>query len=176
MVFQIKSLGIGGKPWSRVLAFTFSFVSIVFITQKIYPGGSVDEYGFFSARSVQSTFSRVRPLKFSTYRYEAPQDLVIPQWQGREVQAESLIGKVTILFHGKDPTYIRAIQTHQAHNRLHGYPLLALRHAILEDIWSKPAYILAVLLEELRKPDGQRLRWLLCALWTKLTMTATDIF
>ena len=175
MGFCIRSLGIGGKPWSRILVFTFSFVAILFITQNVYPGESVHGYGYSSARSLQSTFSRVRPLTFSSYRYEAPQDLVIPQWQGREVQAESLIGKVTILFHGKDPTYIRAIQAHQAHNRLHGYPLLALRHAIVDGIWSKPAYILAVLLEELRKPDGQRLRWLLCALWTKLTIFKADI-
>lgn len=175
MAYYIRGLSIGRKPWSRIVAFTFSFVAILLLAQNIYPGGSVDHYGFSSAQSLRSTFSRFRPLKFSTYRYEAPQDLVIPQWQGREVQAESLIGKVTILFHGKDPTYIRAIQTHQVHNRLHGYPLLALRHAILDGIWSKPAYILAVLLEELRKPDGQRLRWLLCALWTKLTITEADI-
>lgn len=38
-----------------------------------------------------------------------------------------------------------------------------LRHAILENIWSKPAYILAILLEELRKEPGQRLKWLF---WT----------
>ena len=87
--------------------------------------------------------------------------MVIPRHYGREFASESLIGKVTILFNSKDPTYIRALQTHEAHNQRFGYPMFVLRHAILENIWSKPAYILAALLEEMRKPKGNRLEWLL---------------
>lgn len=146
-------LGIGAK---RVLAIVTIAVSILYLFPRFHSSSPV-------AEPFRSVFSRTAPLRFSTYRYEAPQDLVVPQWQGRQIDTESLIGKVTILFHGRDPTYIRAIQTHQAHNRRYGYPLLALRHAILDGIWSKPAYLLAVLLEEMRKPEGQRLKWLLCA-------------
>ncbi|KAL9129277.1 MAG: hypothetical protein Q9217_002224 [Psora testacea] len=86
--------------------------------------------------------------------------MIVPRQYGREVATESLIRKVTILFNGKDPTYIRALQTHEAHNQRFGYPMFVLRHPILENIWSKPAYILAALLEEMRKPEGNRLEWL----------------
>ena len=151
------------QPWVRALSVIILVVIFIRFLTDINPVNPIPEYEFSSPQSFSSRFSRIKPLKYSTYRYEAPQDLVLPQWQGRGIETESLIGKVTILFHGKDPTYIRAIQTHQAHNRRHGYPLLALRHAILDGIWSKPAYILAVLLEELRKPDRHRLRWLLYA-------------
>ena len=159
MTFHRGKLSIGTK---RVLAIVTVAISILYIFPRIHPGTPVAELEFSPTSSFRSVFSRTAPLKFSSFRYEAPQDLVVPQWQGKQIETESLIGKVTILFHGRDPTYIRAIQTHQAHNRLHGYPLLALRHAILDGIWSKPAYLLAVLLEEMRKPDGQRLKWLLC--------------
>ncbi|KAF2837905.1 glycosyltransferase family 34 protein, partial [Patellaria atrata CBS 101060] len=71
------------------------------------------------------------------------------------------IGKCTILFGDPNPTYERALRTHEAHNRLHGYPLLVLRKGILDDVWTKPAYILSLLLQELEKPDDQRLEWLL---------------
>ena len=106
-----------------------------------------------------------RQPSFNTYyhQYESPQDMVIPRQYGREVATESLIGKVTILFNSKDPTYIRALQTHEVHNQRFGYPMFVLRHPILENIWSKPAYILAALLEEMRKPEGNRLEWLLYA-------------
>lgn len=77
------------------------------------------------------------------------------------IGAESTIGKVTVLYHGRDPTFIRAIQTHEAHNQRFGYPLLVLRHALLDGVWTKPATILSALLEELRKPEGDRLKWLM---------------
>lgn len=77
------------------------------------------------------------------------------------IGAESTIGKVTVLFHGRDPTFVRAIQTHASHNWRFGYPLLVLRHGLLDGVWTKPATILSALLEELRKPEGDRLTWLM---------------
>lgn len=77
------------------------------------------------------------------------------------IGAESTIGKVTVLFHGRDPTFVRAIQTHASHNWRFGYPLLVLRHGLLDGVWTKPATILSALLEELRKPEGDRLKWLM---------------
>jgi hypothetical protein len=135
---------VGSKPVLRVLSTTFAVLLLFFSSRWLFFHG------------------RAGNLRFSTFRYEAPQDLFVYPGYGRSVEAESLIAKVTILFHGKDPTYIRAIQTHQAHNRRFGYPLLILRHGILDGIWSKPAYLLAILLEELRKPNGHRLQWLWC--------------
>ena len=76
------------------------------------------------------------------------------------------IGKVTVLFHSKDETTTRAIKSHEPHNRRFGYPQLILRHDLLgggtlDGDWNKPTYLLAALLEELRKPVSERLQWLL---------------
>lgn len=80
---------------------------------------------------------------------------------GRDLLGERMrVGKVTIIFGGA-ATYERAVRTHEAHDRIHGYPLYVLRHGILDDVWSKPAYILNLLLRELSKPEDERLQWLL---------------
>ncbi|KAI9777141.1 MAG: hypothetical protein M1816_004910 [Peltula sp. TS41687] len=77
------------------------------------------------------------------------------------VNRRATVGKVTIITGGPNPTYERALKTHRRHDRLHGYPLYVLRQGILESVWSKPAYILSLLLKELSRPESERLKWLL---------------
>ncbi|THW93325.1 hypothetical protein D6D18_06162 [Aureobasidium pullulans] len=70
------------------------------------------------------------------------------------------VGKCTIVLYGSS-IYERTVKTHTLHNKLHGYPLHVLRQSIMDDVWSKPAYILSLLLRELAKPQEERLEWLL---------------
>ncbi|KAI5195203.1 hypothetical protein E4T39_08343 [Aureobasidium subglaciale] len=70
------------------------------------------------------------------------------------------VGKCTIVLYGSS-IYERTVKTHVLHDRLHGYPLYVLRQSIMDDVWSKPAYILSLLLRELAKPQEERLEWLL---------------
>ncbi|KAI5239871.1 hypothetical protein E4T42_08542 [Aureobasidium subglaciale] len=70
------------------------------------------------------------------------------------------VGKCTIVLYGSS-IYERTVKTHTLHDRLHGYPLYVLRQSIMDDVWSKPAYILSLLLRELAKPQEERLEWLL---------------
>lgn len=74
--------------------------------------------------------------------------------------ARTRVGKCTILFNG-NTYYERAIRTHEQHDRMHGYRLHVLRQHLLDDVWSKPAYILSLLLRELAKAESERLEWLL---------------
>ncbi|MCJ1380385.1 hypothetical protein MMC17_003488 [Xylographa soralifera] len=106
--------------------------------------------------------TRPNPLPSS---YSPPHDLVLPSPPLNGIPPESRIGKISILFNDKDPTLVRALQMHEAHNRHFGYSLLLLRHDLLDGgtldgIWNKPAYVLAALLEEMRKPAAERLQWL----------------
>ena len=73
--------------------------------------------------------------------------------------ARTRVGKCTILFNGNE-YWERAIRTHEEHDRLHGYRLHVLRQQLLDDVWSKPAYVLSLLLRELSKPESERLEWL----------------
>lgn len=158
MVLNSSTVGCGNKPIVRIFG-------VVCTALLIFSTFQLSSYGDETSRRLRSSFSEGSSTGFVN-DYDHPKDLILPQRQGSRIAAESLIGKVTILFHGRDPTLVRAIQTHEEHNRRYGYPLLLLRHTILDGIWSKPAYLLAVLLEELRKPEEHRLRWLLCALTT----------
>lgn len=74
--------------------------------------------------------------------------------------ARTRIGKCTILFNG-DSYWERAIRTHEIHDKIHGYRLHVLRQSLMDDVWSKPAYVLSLLLREMSKPEGERLEWLI---------------
>ena len=69
------------------------------------------------------------------------------------------IAKCTILFN-PNGIWERALRTHEAHNKQHGYRMHTLRESLVDDVWSKPAYILSILLRELAKPPSERLDWL----------------
>ncbi|KAK0947554.1 hypothetical protein LTR29_001162 [Friedmanniomyces endolithicus] len=73
--------------------------------------------------------------------------------------ARTRVGKCTIVFNGNS-YWERALRTHEEHDRLHGYRLHVLRQGLLDDVWSKPAYILSLLLRELARPESERLEWL----------------
>ena len=69
------------------------------------------------------------------------------------------IAKCTISFN-YNPVYERALRTHDSHNQMHNYPLYINRQSILDDVWTKPAWILALILRELARPPVERLEWL----------------
>lgn len=70
------------------------------------------------------------------------------------------IVKVTAHFGPQDPAYEEALLTHHRHAELHGYPVLDLRSKVIDDLWNKPAYLLSIILNELRKPEKEREEWL----------------
>ncbi|KAJ6059797.1 hypothetical protein N7444_003436 [Penicillium canescens] len=69
------------------------------------------------------------------------------------------IAKVTIIF-GDNSVYHRALKTHEEHSRKFGYPMHVLQSGILDDVWTKPAFLLSLILEELVKPKTERLEWI----------------
>ncbi|KAK3115527.1 hypothetical protein LTR53_005022 [Teratosphaeriaceae sp. CCFEE 6253] len=73
--------------------------------------------------------------------------------------ARTRVGKCTLVFNGNS-YWERALRTHEEHDKLHGYRLHVLRQKLLDGVWSKPAYVLSLLLRELAKPEGERLEWL----------------
>jgi len=57
--------------------------------------------------------------------------------------------------------YERAQLGHIEHNSIHGYPEFVLRQELSMGLWSKHAYLLSIVIQELAKPAGERLEWLL---------------
>ena len=145
MVINSRTFNLGSKPIARFIsAFTAAF--LLFLVLKGHPlFPNADSSGVLT----------------SLQHHECANDRVLPKALQGGLTPESTIGKVTIIYNGKDPTFVRALQSHAVHNNRHGYPLQILRHGILDGLWSKPAYILAVLLEEMRKSERFRLQWLL---------------
>ncbi|KAF1919333.1 hypothetical protein BDU57DRAFT_426411, partial [Ampelomyces quisqualis] len=71
-----------------------------------------------------------------------------------------IIGKVTASFGPADPVYEAAISTHAVHNSVHGYAQFVLREQMVRGLWSKHAYLLTIIGNELAKPEAERLKWL----------------
>ena len=163
-------LHLNSKPVLRIAATALAALLLLLITFNfLLPSAQVPKFSAYSPpdRIDYGLPVTKNPLSLPPqYHYSPPKDLLIPSSPDGGIAAESRIGKITILFNGKDPTLVRALQTHEDHNRKFGYPLLILRHGLLDGgnlngIWNKPAYILAALLEESRKPENERLQWLL---------------
>ena len=70
------------------------------------------------------------------------------------------IGTVTMLYGEPSPVYEQALETHAQHAELHRYRMMVLRQKLLGRLWSKPAYILSIILNELQKPESDRMEWL----------------
>ena len=86
----------------------------------------------------------------------------------------SRVAKVTIATNKLETDIIRrALQTHERHNTRHGYTQFTAtrqavgsltendRHKRPRGAWTKPAYLLSILVAELQKPDDERLEWVL---------------
>ena len=83
-------------------------------------------------------------------------------WSGNDsMTTQAQVGKVHALFGEENPTYERALRLHELHSQRMGHPMFVLREKLLSGLWSKPAYILSILLEELARPEDERLKWLL---------------
>ncbi|KAF9876773.1 galactosyl transferase gma12 mnn10 family protein [Colletotrichum karsti] len=70
------------------------------------------------------------------------------------------IATVTAQFGKHQNHYARALRTHLVHTLIHDAELHVLCESIVDDFWNKPAFILSLLLEELEKPEDERLEWL----------------
>jgi len=76
------------------------------------------------------------------------------------------IKKLSAVFGERNDIYEAALKTHMKHNDVHGYEMDILRERIVGSYWSKPAYMLAQVVEELAKPEGKRNDWLVYVLTT----------
>lgn len=87
---------------------------------------------------------------------------------------QTRIGKVTVAANSLNSTVIhRALRSHQVQNEIHGYPHFIATGELVGDLsendnqkrprgaWSKPAYLMSIIVAELAKPESERLEWIL---------------
>lgn len=79
---------------------------------------------------------------------------------GQNNDASPTVGKVMMIY-GDNPVYRRAVETHRYHCDRLGYPLFLLQTQILDGVWNKLGYLSSLIVQELEKPEGERLKWLL---------------
>lgn len=71
------------------------------------------------------------------------------------------VAKVSMLYGETNHMYERALQSHERHGKRWGYPMHILRQDISVGFWNKPSYLLSLVINELTKPAGERMEWLM---------------
>lgn len=71
------------------------------------------------------------------------------------------VAKVSMLYGETNHIYERALQSHERHGERWGYPMHVLRQDIAVGFWNKPSYLLSLVINELTKPAGERMEWLM---------------
>lgn len=56
--------------------------------------------------------------------------------------------------------YLNALESHHLHSMVHGTELHVMCEKMIDDLWNKPAFLLSILLDEMLKPESQRLEWI----------------
>lgn len=74
------------------------------------------------------------------------------------------VAKVSMLYGETNHMYERALQSHERHGKQWGYPMHILRQDISIGFWNKPSYLLSLVVNELTKPAGERMEWLMYVL------------
>ncbi|KAL4946093.1 hypothetical protein BDV06DRAFT_183114 [Aspergillus oleicola] len=85
-----------------------------------------------------------------------------PQPNETKYMPRPTVGKVMMIY-GNNAVYQRAVATHKEHCRRLGYPLFLLQSEVLDGVWNKLAYLISLIVQELEKPEGERLEWLFWA-------------
>jgi hypothetical protein len=73
----------------------------------------------------------------------------------------SKIGKCTVINSKSDPIHLPSFDSHLRHSEINHYPIFVLDRPTTNGSWTKEAALLAVLLQEMSKPEAIRLYWLM---------------
>jgi len=144
-----------------------------------------DRLPFFIPLSKVAPYRVKRPIivliillvSLALWRLRYNQDLQNPgkALNGPSSNHTSKIAKVSVAINTLNSIIVAdALRSHQVQNTLHGYQhFIGTRAVVTEEedqrgrpsgVWTKPAYILSLLLAEMQKPPEERLEWLLCVM------------
>ncbi|KAH8663810.1 galactosyl transferase GMA12/MNN10 family-domain-containing protein [Ilyonectria robusta] len=75
-------------------------------------------------------------------------------------ESRPLMATITAQFGNPQLHYQRALGTHMMNAKVQQNDIHLLATKIVDDLWNKPAFILEILLDEMTKPENERLQWL----------------
>jgi hypothetical protein len=81
-----------------------------------------------------------------------------------ESSGSSPVLKVSMFYGDPEPFYLRAFKSHEHHAQRWGGAMKVLRRDLVGGLWNKPAYLLSLVLQELEKPQSERVKWLMFVL------------
>ena len=107
----------------------------------------------------------------NSHVFPASEIPIIANYHRPKPQTRARVGKVSVAANKLDNDIIhRALLSHQTQNDIHGYPQFTAPYEAVggfierhkkkpSGAWTKPAYLLAVVVNELEKSEDERLEW-----------------
>ncbi|PIA90496.1 hypothetical protein CB0940_11396 [Cercospora beticola] len=113
------------------------------------------------SQSAISSSTGSRPESGSTMQGNA-QHTMNEGHETKETRVASKVGKVMVVYGTLAESDItkRVVDGHRQHALLQGHPFQLFERQVLDGLWTKHAWLLSVLLNELHKPEKDRLQWL----------------
>ena len=149
-----RALAVGMSPHSRIFfAFIFSITTFVVVLH------STAAYNSFHNSAIQTLEDVSTAAHFRPIGAVSP---IAPPWKSilRLGATQPRIGTCTVAHGEHKQGYQRALKTHLSHGGYHKYPMYLLDRPILSGLWSKEGALLEVLLQEMSKPQSERVEWL----------------
>jgi mannan polymerase II complex MNN10 subunit len=98
---------------------------------------------------------------FSLYNLQNQTDFCRRAEEGKKNKHMSArVATVTAHFGDAQRHYQRALGTHVLNNAVQRTGIYVLNRKLIDDLWNKPAFILDLLFDEMKKPEDERLEWL----------------
>ncbi|KAI9761304.1 MAG: Xanthine phosphoribosyltransferase 1 [Chaenotheca gracillima] len=132
---------------------------LLFLTVSVLGGLWLASRLFWASAGTDALLAPFDSRVYSSWRSWEEKALVGSSSTKPEGRSSS-IAKVTMLYGKYNEAYHRALQGQAAHTQKHRYPLFALEQELVDGLWSKPSYMLHILLVELQKPEEERLKWI----------------
>lgn len=112
-----------------------------------------------------------RTLESHTVELQIVHDIHQPASEIHEHKPDSKVAKVSVAINDLSTGIVAgALRSHKVQNEMHGYQHFVLTKALVEEeedpdgrplgTWSKPTYLLTLMLKEMEKPAHERLKWL----------------
>lgn len=121
------------------------------------------------SRSLLQSSKLFSPLEFAENGQASQAVVNVRTEDGDDAAADSVaaykpkadIGMVGMFYGSVPPIYERTMESQRLYAERYGYKIIMLKDKVMPRLWSKPAFVLATIIEELQKPLTERLEWLL---------------
>src|ERR1700749_1690620 len=99
---------------------------------------------FFTSMAILTLYCVILVVNLGYFQFYRPHRALIRPLPQGDRPSGSGIGKCTMVYNRDSVSYDKALIKHAEHCKRNGHAFHVLDHTILDDVWTKPAYLLSL--------------------------------